>query len=360
MWALVGGMAAGFITLIRPLDGLIAGGVIGLWVIGVGGRRLKTTSIVGFVFGCVLVGAIQLPYNKMLTGSPLKFPLNAYNDKYHGNNSIAYGFGPDRGMGWEIDPNPGHSPIDALINADLNTFSINIELFGWSTGSLLLVALMLFSGTLKRSDYLMIAVLAAVFIAYFFFFFSGGPEFGARYWFLMLVPCVALTVSGIRFLQRKFDDGPTAFPVVGSEVYAAVLLLGAITLVNYFPWRSLDKYHNFLGMRPGVRFLTKQYGFGRSLVLIRGKRYPDYMSAATYNPLDLKADAPVYAWDRSPEVRKQLLEAYPDRPVWVVDGPSITHADYRVVEGPLAASELVAEKHEARPTVPLHGSAGSQ
>ena len=109
--------------LIRPLDGIIAGGIIGLWVIGVGGKRLKFASIVGFVLGCVLIGVMQLPYNKFLTGNALQFPINAYNDKLHGHNSNAYGFGRDRGMGWPIDPNPGHSPIDALINANLNTFS---------------------------------------------------------------------------------------------------------------------------------------------------------------------------------------------------------------------------------------------
>ena len=345
VWAFAAGMAAGFVTLIRPLDGLIAGGVIGLWVIGVGGKRLKITSIMGFVLGCVLVAVMQLPYNKMLTGNAMVFPINAYNDKYHGPNSNAYGFGPDRGMGWPLDPNPGHGPIDALINANLNTFSINIELFGWSTGSLFLVALLLFSGTMKKSDYLMIGVFAAVFTGYFFYYFSGGPDFGARYWFLVLIPFVVLTVRGIQALEKKVasdSDGlSTGLSTVGVGVLLAVLCLSALTLVNYFPWRAIDKYHHYLGMRPDIRELADERAFGKSLVLVRGNQHPDYASAAIYNPLDLRADAPIYAWDQNPEVRAAVLKAYSDRPVWVVNGPTITRRGFEVVEGPMSANQLV-------------------
>jgi len=84
-------------------------------------------------------------------------------------------------------------------------------------------------------------------------------------------------------------------------------------------------------MRPDIRSLSRECNFGRSLVLVRGASFPDYSSAAIYNPIDLQAAAPVYAWDRSPEVRAELLRLYPDRPVWTVEGPSITGAGYRVL-----------------------------
>ncbi|HEY7317469.1 MAG TPA: glycosyltransferase family 39 protein [Candidatus Binatia bacterium] len=335
-WGWLSGMATGMAGLIRPLDGLIVGGLVGLWAIGLGGRRLKITSIAGLVVGSVLVGAITLPYNRVLTGDPKVFPIMAYNDKYHGLNSNAYGFGPDRGMGWAIDPYPGHGPIDALINANLNTFAINTELFGWSTGSLVLIILIVFSGAVRGGDYHMLAVIAAVFSAYFFYYFSGGPDFGARYWFFMLVPCLALTVRGVQFLERMLPDAA----IYGStRAIAAVLSLSLIALCNFFPWRAIDKYFHYRGMRPDIRILAKEYGFGKSLVLIRGNRDTDYASAATYNPVDLYADAPVYAWDRNAEVRSQLLRAYPERRVWIVNGPSITHSGFQVLQGPLTAYE---------------------
>ena len=97
----------------------------------------------------------------------------------------------------------------------------------------------------------------------------------------------------------------------------------------------MGKYRHYRGMRPDVRYLAKEHDFGRSLVLVRGARHPDYASAAVYNPIDLHANEPIYAWDASPEIRAALLKAYADRPVWILDGPSLTGAAYRIVAGPL-------------------------
>jgi hypothetical protein len=59
------------------------------------------------------------------------------------------------------------------------------------------------------------------------------------------------------------------------------------------------------------------------------------MSAWVYNSLDWNAaGGPVYAWDRSDEVRAKVLAAYPDRPVWILDGPTRTGAGFKVVGVP--------------------------
>lgn len=336
-WALASGLAIGLVSLIRPLDGFILAILLGLWAIGVGGRRLKVVSVAALVLGTIIMAAWVLPYNKRLTGKPTQLPVNAYFDKYYWPNANAMGFGPERDAGWRhLDPYPGHTPFEAMINANVNTTSMNFELLGWSTGSLLIGALLIFSLAVRGSDWLMLAVIAAVFVAHFFYYFSGGPDFGARYWFLVLVPCMALTARGIQLLERKLAPG------TGTLVLTAVLLLCASTLVNYFPWRAIDKYHNYLGLRPDIRYLAKTYNFGKSLVLVEGVSRPDYASAAVYNPLDLHADAPVYAWDQNSEVRSQLLKAYADRPVWLVAGPTVTGAGFKVLEGPIPADKLSA------------------
>ena len=200
-WAWLGGLALGAMALVRPLEAVAAAAFLGLWAIGIGGTRLKIRSVVGLVVGAMIVGSVTLAYNQVITGDPTTFPIMVYADQQFGPNSNALGFGPDRGMGWAIDPYPGHSPRDGLINAQLNTFSINVELLGWGIGSLLLASVMIFSGTLRRSDYLMLAVIVAVFIPHFFYYFRGGPDFGSRYWFLMILPCVALPARGIQFVE---------------------------------------------------------------------------------------------------------------------------------------------------------------
>jgi hypothetical protein len=95
-------------------------------------------------------------------------------------------------------------------------------------------------------------------------------------------------------------------------------------------------------MRPDVQVLAGTEGFGRGLVLVRGRRFPDYASAAAYNPPDPGADAPLYAWDRDPAARRAVVEAFPDRPVWVVEGPSLTGGGYRVIGGPLTGTSRAA------------------
>ena len=136
MWGWLAGFAVGALSLNA---GWSRGGRVDRSLgLGVGGRKLKGTSIAGLVIGALAVGAIILPYNKVLTGMRLTPPLWTYYEKCHGPGTNSFGFGPGRGLGWALDPYPGHSPLEAVINAGLNAFSVNIELFGWSTGSLLI------------------------------------------------------------------------------------------------------------------------------------------------------------------------------------------------------------------------------
>lgn len=345
-WAVIGGVSIGLAFLTRPLDGFILAALLGLWAIGIGGRRLKYSSLAAFVLGAIIVGAIILPYNKVLTGNATTFPLKAYYEEYFGPNSNALGFGPERGLDWPIDAFQGHSPFEALINANLNIFSINTELLGWSIGSLIMIALLLFSRTMWRSDYLMLAVVIAVVGVYSFYWFSGGPDFGARYWYLTLIPLIALTARGIQFLKKTFESSPDGKLNRSNRVIVAVISLCIFTLLNYLPWRAIDKYHHYLRMRPDVRSLAKEYNFKNSLILIRGDWHPDYMSAWIYNPLDFHADMPIFAWDKNREVRIKLLKAYSDRSVWIVDGPSITNDGFKVLAGPLPATELLKRENE--------------
>ena len=332
-WACLAGFGVGAGSLIRPLEGLIVGALTAAWAFGIGGKRLRFASLAALGAATVFTGALTLPYNKMLIGEAAASPIMRYMDKHHGHNSNAYGFGPDRGMGWPTDAYPGHTPFESLINNELNGSSLNIELFGWSTGSLALLAILIFSGGMRRADYLMLAAMAVVVIAYMPYWGNGGGDFGARYWYVMLIPCIALTARGLERLESSLGvDGRNDV-----RATAAVAALCVFALVSYFPWRSLDKYYHYLRMRPDVPALARTYNFGRSLVLVRGEGFPDYASAAVYNPIDLQADAPVYAWDRNPAVRAEVLRVYADRPVWIIEGPTITHAGYRIAAGPLNA-----------------------
>jgi 4-amino-4-deoxy-L-arabinose transferase-like glycosyltransferase len=332
-WALVAGAAVGGVSLIRPLDGVVIGALAGLWALGFGGRRLRFGSLVAFGAGAALVGALVFPYNRMLTGDPLTFPINAYINKHYTPNANSYGFGPDRGMGWPTDPNPGHTPVDGVINANLNTFAINTDLFGWITGSLIFVAWLFCARSWRRQDSLMVALLVAFPLAYFPYYFSGGPDFGARYWFPAIIPLIALSVRGMQTVAES----------AGTRVWLAVTALSVMTLVTYLPWRGADKYHHYRGMLPDVRTLARTHDFGADIVLVRGNRFPDYASAFAQNPVDLRSPQTIYAWDRDAETRAAVLSAYRDRRVWMIDGPSITGRGFEVSAGPVPAEELLKQ-----------------
>jgi hypothetical protein len=332
--AFAGGLALGVVALARPLEGLVTALLLGFWSLGARGKRVRLAPSIALVAGTLITGLLDRPYNAAITGSSSVFPVMAYVDKYHAPGSNSMGFGANRGLGWSgLDPFPGHDAKDVVINAALNTSQINTELTGWPIGGVVLVSLALILGTTRpsRTDWWYVAVITTVIGAHTFYWFSGGPDFGARYWYLVIVPCCALLARGI----TRLDETRTSALVPPTAARSVALLLMVSALAVFIPWRSAGKYHHYRGMRPDVRQLAKQYDFGRSLVLVRGQQRPDYASAAVYNPIDLHADAPIYAWDGSPEIRTRLLNAYPDRTVWILDGPSVTRGAFRVAAGPL-------------------------
>jgi 4-amino-4-deoxy-L-arabinose transferase-like glycosyltransferase len=330
LWGLVAGLGVGVNSVIRPLDGLIIGGLVALWSIGIGGRRLRAVALAWLFVGTVGAGSLGLAYNWAVTGNPRSFPVVTFFDQAFGKGSNDLGFGANRGTGWGLDPNPGHSPLDGLINANLNAFSLNIDLFGWSSGSLVLVALAIVSFKLQRADWLMIAMIVATIVAYFFYWYSGGPDFGARYWYPIIVPLVVLSARGLELSDERGT--------------IAVGLAVALALTIYLPWRAVDKYWHFRGMQGGAAKLVADAGVRRALVLVRGERFPDYASAAVLNPPDLRSDETIYAWDRDSDVRARLFAAYPDRPVWVLEGPSVTGSVFRLSDGPVDRRGLGADE----------------
>ena len=337
-WALIGGCALGVTSWIRPLEGLAVAVLLGFWCLGIKGWGAKFKLIPVYVLTTMIVGAAILPYNKYLTGDVGKFPIMAYTDKYYGEGSNSLGFGPEKGLGWgAFDPFPGHGLLDVLINNNLNFFSVNIELFGWSSGSLFLVVALLLSGRMRRQDYWMLSVLVMIVGLHCLYWFSGGPDFGARYWYLTLLPWIVLTVRGLLVLTREMTDKSI------TQLTSFILVLSLTASVNFLPWRAIDKYHHYRNMRSDIRSLAQQNDFSSSLVLIQGERDPDYMSAAAYNTPTPNSDSPIYAWDRNPEIRSQLLQAFPERNIWLIEGPSLTGAGYRIVKGPISAKQLYSE-----------------
>ena len=341
-WVIPGGLAIGIMAMIRPLEGLTVAVLLGLWALGGFPWRARNLAVAGaLAIVSIATGALTLPYNAYMAGDPTVFPLMAYTDSIYGAGTNALGFGANRGLGWPgLDPFPGHGAIDVLVNGNLNAYSVNIELLGWSTGSVLALLLLLLPVALRRADKWLLISVAALVGVHSLYWFSGGPDFGARYWYLIIVPCIALAARGIVMLGQRLSALGSAD--AETRVLAGALVLTAVTLISFLPWRAMDKYYHYRNMRPDVREIAAERDFGNSIVLVRGKRHPDYASAGIYNPLDMRSGAPVYVWDRDPAITRRALEAYRDRGVWILDGPTRTGRGFRVVAGPIRAEDLLS------------------
>jgi hypothetical protein len=330
-FGVVSGACIGLLALIRPLEGFIVAVLLGVWVLLSGRLRSRILPVSVMAVVSIATAALTLPYNAYYTGDPTYFPIMAYTDALYGPGSNALGFGADRGLPFgALDPFPGHGPADAAVNSALNIFQINVELLGWATGSLVLIAVMLISGSMRRQDVWMLLAILAAAGAHAFYWFSGGPDFGARYWYLVLVPCLVLVARGLGVIAGSFREArDRARPVV------AVLAVCVAAVIVFVPWRSADRYYHYRGMRPGIREILREHDIGRDVVLVRGVRMPDYMSAVPYAALLPGDDGPVIAWERDAALADAVRAAWPDRTVWIVDGPSRTGDGYRLVEGPL-------------------------
>ena len=321
----------------RQLDSVLFGAITGLWMLGLFGRRMPWATIVAFSVAAIGVGALILPYNRVMTGDPLLFPLNAYMDKlwYPGINRL--GFGADIGNptgGWgNLDPFPGHGLRDVLINTNQNLYATNFELFGWCIGSFFFAALHVFFGKKNAIDKLMIFTIVVLFLGYHLYWYSGGPDFGARYWYLMIYPLVILTVRGIGTCiegLRKGSAGDTAPERVG--VVVAVLTL--ITLAVFIPWRAVTRYKGYRGFHDDYVKLEKSLD-PHALVFVKTKESgasgdADFSSAVIRNSPRQDEPHPIFAQDLGDAENRKMIAAFPDRPVVYVTGRSMGTGPTRI------------------------------
>jgi 4-amino-4-deoxy-L-arabinose transferase-like glycosyltransferase len=336
-WGILGGIGIGVVGLIRPLEGIVVALLLGFWSLGARGRRWALAPSAVLTLSTIATGALVFPYNAHLTGSARTFPIMAYTDAVYGPGTNALGFGSNRGLGWPgLDPLPGHGLPDVLINANFNLFQTSTELHGWATGSLVGILLLLLLGKLRRTDWQMLAVIASVAGIHSFYYFSGGPDFGARYWFLVIVPCIALSARGLERLGARLGGEAPGRVLAGTGV------LVLLTLLLLVPWRAVDKYRHYRRMRPEARQLASDPALQGGILLVRGVRHPDFASAVVYNPLTLEGREPVFAWDRGASTRRELVTAFPERTFYVVDGPTRTGDGYLLVAGPLTGAQLLA------------------
>lgn len=331
-WAGVAGVSIGWLFLTRPLEGIAMAPVAAVWAWWRRPRLAWGPSVVAGVSGA-LVSSLMLLYNQALTGSYWYAPHAKWSDAFWYPGADRIGFGSQIGnVNWpHLDPLPGHGLLDVLINLNQNVFSLNTELFGWGMGSLVFAALFLALRRWNTADKLLLLAGLAIPAAHVFYWHGGGPDLGARYWYLCVVPLVAFTLRGADAIHsRLFPEAGTGLQRLG----AVIALAAIIALIDFMPWRALGKYYHYRRVRADLTRLAREHRFGRSLVFIREKEDRDYASAVVFNDPALRSDAPVYARDLGPESRSLVSQRFANRPVWIVEAVA-PGGRFQVVSGPL-------------------------
>src|SRR5690606_28243907 len=136
---------------------------------------------------------------------------------------------------------------------------------------------------------------------------------GARYWYLMVLPLVWLTVRGFRTAQERLAVAVPDAPARVAVLLAVCVLMAASI---YVPWRAVGRYRNYRGFHDGYRELVARHGLDHALVLVSTEAANDFASAFTLNRAGLDRPGPVFARDLGPEANAALLRAFPDRKAW--------------------------------------------
>ncbi len=341
-WGALAGLATGALLHVRPLEAVVVAVVGGLWWLSAGLRQVRWTGVAAAVVAGTAMTGLLLAYNSALTGNPLQMPLSRYLDQrvYEGANRL--GFGHDVGnFGWTgMDALPGHGPIDVVMNNNQNLYMTGFELLGWGCGSLLFVFLLAARGRFRPHGLLWGLALTTA-AAMSLYWYSGVPDFGARYWYQMIVPLAALTVVGARELAAHLRASGVV-DLAEHRVWAFAALATAMAVFTVLPWRSLDKYYGYRGVNAEIRRLERAHGFGRSLVLVQFDAPSDYAAAFALNPrtFDRDASGPIYARLISRESVERVRSFYSGRPVWILRGASLTPEGVpRVMAGPVAPGQ---------------------
>ncbi|MGQ0764496.1 MAG: hypothetical protein ACT4OZ_02405 [Gemmatimonadota bacterium] len=326
--ALLSGAAIGVVSLIRPLEGLIVAIVLGVWSLRARHRVWRLLPSAALTASTIITGSLVRLYNVALTGDPGRFPIMMYVDRFYHTGANDLGFGANRGMGWGgLDPWPGHGLRDATLNTLLNASALQSELFGWATGSLLFIFLLVAANRLAAMDRTLVGIVVFVIVVHAFYWFSGGPDFGARYWFVALIPLVVITARAPRLLAGTDADS--------RRLAVGLTVLGILSTAAFTTWRGLEKYRGYRLMGDDFVRFADENDLGNALVLVRGRRHPDYHMAFMENPVRPDDRRPVFAWDRNRELRAAAISAFPERPVVIVDGPTVSGGAVRIVAGPL-------------------------
>ncbi len=305
------GIALGFAFSTRPLSGVATGVAAGGFVVFEMARRRFSSrawqSLAALVLGGVVGALPAMLDNWMVTGNPLTFAYNLGYSEIWTPRAYAVGlFWTDRmlalmpalAFGWGWPTLSSCWPVAAL------TFGFAFVPF--------------FSGRATRFDWLLLAVLFALPLAYLGFNAGTGLHaFGPRYYVDNLFALMLLTARGFQILAQSGRS------IERSALPRLLALLLFLALTGSTAWnlrRRLERYHNYNDVDNRIERRLAEASLQRGLILLGPPTYLNWIRAARLLPTDLRAPL-VFAEAR--EDNSKLLRDYAGWPVYIIDDSSL-------------------------------------
>lgn len=193
------GVALGIAFAVRPLDALVAAGVIGVMQLtqlksDLGKSRSRMASLGVQIVGGLIPVAILFYVNWRTNGAPMRLGYDVL-------------YGEAHSLGFHVDPyGRTHTPLRALLYASKYLLQLNVLLFEWPLPAVgILAAGLLAMRRPTRWDYFLIGLLFAQTIAYALYWHDGSFR-GPRFLFNAL-PAIVILIARAPFLIADATRG---------------------------------------------------------------------------------------------------------------------------------------------------------
>jgi 4-amino-4-deoxy-L-arabinose transferase-like glycosyltransferase len=329
--AAAAGTALGVAAVTRPLCAVALGLAVALFLgLALRRRLLRPAHLATLAApAAVLVGLLGA-YNAHLTGSPLRFPQDAFFDEhippmdlpmfhYHpGCNRL--GFGP--GHGCEAQPEDVHTVANALRNTGGNLAS-----WLWLAGGgplAFVLALFAFAEVRDRGARAAVLAVGPAVILLYSLYWNGGTCYGARFYHAALPALLLLAALGLDWIAGRRRR--TAAVLLGALlVWNGLFGLLATAEVSRLYWGTDARFARVAALwrEPPALILVAFGGgdlYGRYLFTSSLRQVPwSYniraLGALAVNRPDL--GGPVVFARYHPGLMPELRARFPDRKLWL-------------------------------------------
>jgi len=357
--SMLAGLALGMALNIRPLTAFAVAlptAIYGIYQL----TRRRNDLLRGFILMTLPIIAgllLLLLYDYLTTGNPLASGYKVYYALEYHTFNWGLGFGTRGWSSWGE-----HTVLRGLIQTGNNLNALNKYLFESPLPGMLPVFLLFVTFPKKSIDYLLLAVLVSLPIAYFFYWFQDLC-FGPRFLYESLGPILVLSGQGIlrfpRFIghasglvtgprdsadtgqydEKTAANAGQAFRVMLFLAFCASLLIG-------IPHQTAVYADHYWGVNSRVYDRVRENRIRHALVFIN----PDvpssglvlqnyYGSGFLGNTLDFRGPV-VYALDRGPD-NYVLMKEYPGRQYYFAGYDTFRSIDTTEYRNTTAISDLL-------------------